>query len=38
MANLAAAKIDFVVLDMTQRGLGGICSPDEDWTATYAAM
>ncbi len=35
MAALAAAKIDFIVIDMSNGGLGGIASGN-DWTATYA--
>ena len=35
MAALAAAKIDFVLIDMTNGGLGGLV-PGNNWTATYA--
>jgi F5/8 type C domain-containing protein len=35
MASLAAAQIDFILLDMTNGGLGGV-APGNNWTATYA--
>jgi hypothetical protein len=35
MASLAAARIDFILIDMTNGALGGVESGN-DWTATYA--